>query len=47
MMKNLYLISNNLPESVLNEILLSDEESKSDDNLISHEEMIKKYSKWL
>lgn len=36
-----------LPESERAEILLSDEETNSDDNLISHEEMMKKYSKWL
>lgn len=36
-----------LPESERAEILLSDEESRLDENLISHEEMKKKYSKWL
>ncbi|WP_294818185.1 hypothetical protein [uncultured Flavobacterium sp.] len=36
-----------LPESERAEILLSDEETNSDDNLISHEEMTTKYSKWL
>ncbi len=36
-----------LTESQKKEILLSYEESENDDNLIDHEEVVKKYNKWL
>ncbi|WP_181369521.1 hypothetical protein [Flavobacterium album] len=45
--KNSGLFWDSLPAEEQNEILLSDEESKLEENLISHEEMKKKYSKWL
>lgn len=36
-----------LTESQKKEILLSCEESENDNNLIDHEEVMKKYKKWL
>ena len=36
-----------LSKDEIEELLLADEESENSENLISHEEMKKKYSKWL
>jgi hypothetical protein len=36
-----------LSEDEIEELLLANEDSENQDNIISHEEMRKKYSKWL
>ena len=36
-----------LSKDEIEELLLADEESENPENLIPHEEMKKKYSKWL
>lgn len=40
-------IWNDLPEAQKKQILMSYEESKDEDNLIDHEEVMTKYKKWL
>lgn len=40
-------IWDDLPEAQKNQILMSYEESKDENNLIDHEEVMEKYKKWL